>query len=397
MSYPAPAPLVVAGCSSPKEFWHLDAELAYLNHGSFGACPKPVLEAMATLRIEVERQPMAFFVDQLHQQIATAMETWASLLGARTADLAPVDNATTGMNAAINGLIEAGDAVVVPHQLYESVRHALSRRRSEVAFTKTVVPIPIPYPGDDAFLDRLMDAVTPATRTMIVDQVCSPTATVQPVARLAKACAERGINLIVDGAHAPGAVDVDLGDMSAAVWTGNGHKWAFAPHGCAVLWVCPQLQERIQSPVTSLGYELDYPERFLWTGTRDRTAQCVFPEAVAFARRLGGFGAVRAHNDALARFGADQILEKLGFAAVAPVQNFGPMVAISCAIEAERDQIGQLRAYFRDQHQVEVFTHIVAGTLLIRLSGQVYNTASEMVRLADALVQARNKGIGPWA
>src|SRR5881398_3220031 len=233
--------------SDLARFWTLDPAVAFLNHGSFGACPRPVLEAQQRLRERLERQPVRFFVRDLEPLLDDARSALAAFLGADPEGLVFVTNATTAVNAVLRSLALApGDQLLVTDHAYNACRNALDFVAAAARAEVVVVPVPFPLASADAVVEAVLAQVTPHTRLALLDHVTSPTGLVLPIERLVRALAARGIDTLIDGAHAPGMLPLDLRALGAAYYTGNCHKWLCAPKGAAFLYVRRDRQERVR-------------------------------------------------------------------------------------------------------------------------------------------------------
>jgi isopenicillin-N epimerase len=317
--------------------WTLDPAVRFLNHGSFGATPRTVLEAQDAWRARMEREPVAFFARDLEQALDAAREALAPFVGANPDDLAFVTNATTGINiVALSLRLEPGDEIVLLDHAYPAARNAL-RAVADVAGAR-VVTARLPFPGatpEDA-CEAVLGAVGGRTRLVMLDHVTSPTGLVLPVAEIVAALTERGIDTLVDAAHAPGMVDVDLEAIGAAYTTGNCHKWMCAPKGSAFLHVRRDRQARVRPLVISHGATSTRTDRSRfrlehdWTGTLDPTPWLSVPAAIAFGEGLlpGGWDALRERGHRLALETRDLLSDALGEPSPAPDTMVGAMVAV---------------------------------------------------------------------
>ena len=388
--------------------WRLDPAVTFLNHGSYGACPGPVLDVQRALRDRMEAEPVRFLSGDLRDLLDAARHDVAAFLGADPDGLAFVGNATTGVSTVLRSLrFQPGDELLTDDHEYNATVNAL-RAAAELDQARVVIArIPFPIANPAQALDAILDAVTDRTRLVMVSQVTSPTAIILPVAELIAELDRRGIDTLVDGAHAPGMVPVDLERLGAAYWTGNGHKWLCAPKGSAVLWVRADRRERIHPLVVSHGANEPLTDRsrfraeFDWMGTGDPTAWLTLPAAIAWmaasAPDGGGWPEVMAANHALAVAGRDRVAAALGVAAPAPDSMLGAMAALRIPglnDEAGAEALGR-RLETEDGIQVPIGGWPVRAArsgvdpeqVLIRISAQRYNELGDYDRLAEALVR----------
>ncbi|HYN41310.1 MAG TPA: aminotransferase class V-fold PLP-dependent enzyme [Thermoanaerobaculia bacterium] len=382
--------------------WPLDPAVAYLNHGSFGACPRAVLEKQAALRAELESEPVDFLWRSLPARLAAARAALGTFLHANPDDLALVPNATTGVNSVLRSLdLHAGDELLTTSHVYPACRKAMEFVASRIGARVVVAEVPFPVVGEDDVLAPVLDAVTPRTRLALLDHVTSPTAIVFPVERLVADLRERGVETLVDGAHAPGMVPVDLDRLGAAFYTGNAHKWLCAPKGSAFLHVRRNLQRAIHPTVISHGYSTDaggasFRAEFDWTGTSDPTPWLCIGDAIDYVGSLlpGGWSEVMAANRALALEARAILCATLGAAAPVPDSMIGsiasvPLPAPAPGSPAEGLSHEGLMNWFRERGvETWLYPWPCAGGKLVRVSAQLYNAREEYVRLAILLREA---------
>jgi isopenicillin-N epimerase len=389
--------------------WRLDPEVTFLNHGSYGACPEPVLEVQRALRDRLEGEPVRFLSGELPALLAQAREAVGRFLSADPEGIAFVTNATTGVNTVLQSLrFEPGDELLTDDHEYNATINAMRAVAARDGARVVVAPIPFPIAGPEEALASLLEAVTDRTRLLLVSHVTSPTGLALPVAELVAEMDRRGIDTLVDAAHAPGMLPVDVGALGAAYWTGNGHKWMCGPKGTAVLWVREDRREEIHPLVVSHGANeplagrTRFRHEFDWVGTSDPTGFLTLPAAIDWMEGRGGpdgggWPAVMSANHALALKGRDIVAAALGVQPPAPDAMLGSMAALplpgvegdvaatafGAALEAEdRIQVPvgswPVRAAQRDGSLPQA---------LIRISAQRYNDAADYERLADALTR----------
>jgi isopenicillin-N epimerase len=377
-----------------SSFWGLDPSVAYLNHGSFGACPSAVLQTQMALRLEMERELVDFLDLTLPSRLDAARQTLATFLSAEAADLVFVPNATTGVNAVLRSLeFEPGDELLVNDHTYAACKKTIDFVAARSAARVVVAQIPFPLHSEEEVITSVLSCVSPRTRLALLDHVTSPTALVLPLARLVGELNARGVDSLVDGAHAPGMVPVGLSDLGAAYYTGNCHKWLCAPKGSAFLHVRSDRQAGLHPTVISHGYKGGFHAEFDWTGTSDPTPWLCIPESLRFMGSLlpGGWPEVMTRNRALALQARTLLLESLRIEAPSPSTMIGSMASFPLPPAARGSaayglDYKNLHAWFRERG-IETWLHTQPIPVL-RISAQLYNDMQQFERLADLLVEA---------
>jgi len=397
----------------PDLEWALDPSITFLNHGSFGACPLPVLDAQASWRRRMEAEPVGFLARELEGLLAVARAELAEFVGAGPDDLAFVRNATTGVNTVLRSLRFApGDELLVTDHAYNAsinaLRHAAARDGARVVFAR--LPFPVRDTGEA--LEAVLAAVSPRTRLALIDHVTSPTALVLPVAQLVAELDRRGVDTLVDGAHGPGMLPVDLDALGAAYYTGNCHKWLCAPKGSAFLHVRHDRQAMVHPLAVSHGANSMRTDasrfrlEFDWTGTDDPTAWLSVAEAIhaVGGATAGGWPEVMRANRGLALEARDLLLDALGVEPAAPACMLGSMAAIRLpGTRGPAREGDRIAGIFEDDLRSRGFEvpvmawplpalvasgDLPAGTecdLFVRISAQRYNHLDQYARLAEAL------------
>ena len=379
------------------EHWCLDPDVTYLNHGTVGATPRRVLAAQQDLRDAIERQPSRFMLRELAGQIGSAPPSSnrmrgaaaavAAFVGARGDDLVFVDNATAGANAVLRSFdLRAGDEILITDHVYGAI--ALAARlaaRNRGASVRTV-ELPCPVDAPEQMTNAVAAAVGPRTRLAIVDHVTSSSALVMPLADIAAQCRARGVAVLADGAHAPGALAMDIPSLGVDWYSANLHKWAWAPRSCGILWAGPDAQADLHPPVISWGLDQGFTTEFDWMGTRDPTPWLAAPEAIAMLVELGP-RAVREYNRALALEAARRLRAGVGAEIVAPESMTGTMITVRLPAaygSSDRDAAA-LRDALLFEDRIEIQLHAWRERLWVRVSAQVYNDERDIERLVQAL------------
>ena len=393
--------------SSPwAGLWPLDPFVDYLNHGSFGACPRAVLDKQSELRARMEKEPMDFFVRALPGLLDEARAALAPFVGADADDLAFVPNATAGVNAVVRSLdFSPGDEILTTDHAYAACRKTLEYVASRTGARVVAAKVPFPLTHEDEVVASVLAAVTPRTRLALLDHVTSPTALVFPIERFVAELSARGVDTLVDGAHALGMVPLRLAALGAAYYTSNAHKWLCAPKGAAFLHVRKDRQKNLHPAVISHGYEPGSPEarfqkEFDWTGTSDPTAPLSIPFCLSYLGGLlpGGWPALMEANRALALRARAIVGEALGVAAPCPDRMIGSMATLPLPAPVPSSPAARLGheelADWVRARGVETwcYTWPAPGKKVVRLSAQLYNTEDQFRRLAGLLAEALGAG-----
>ena len=393
-------PLARPKPSHLRRYWSLAPGQVFLNHGSFGACPKPILELQTQLRQQMEAAPVQFLWRHYDDRLQAARTEVARFVGARPRDLVFVTNATTGVNAVVRSLkLRRGDELLTTTHDYNACHNVLVETARQASARLITVRVPFPLRGPSEAVEAVLQAVTPRTRLAMLDHVTSPTALVFPIAQLARELAARGVDVLVDGAHAPEMVPLQVAKLGAAYYTGNLHKWVCAPKGAAFLWVREDKQKEIQPAVISHGHNTprlgfsSFQDRFDWAGTADPTAWFCAAEAIRWLERLypGGWPAIRDVNHQLAVSARRLLCERLQLEPPCPESMLGAMATLplpepfqgrpkSGKIEAE-----QLRLYDEYGIELPLLRFGSPERRYFRISAHLHNSLADYAYLAEAV------------
>jgi isopenicillin-N epimerase len=377
----------------------LEAGGVYLNHGTVGVTPLAVMRARAAILDEIERHPARFMIRELMNlgltpppeapRLRVAAAQVAAFLGVVGDGLAFVDNASSGVNAVLRSFPwQPGDELLIHDQAYGGVARAAAFIARERGATLVSVALPFPARDPAEFVRAVERAITPRTRLALLDHVASETALVLPLAEMAAACRARGVAVLVDGAHAPGAIAVDIAALGVDWYVANLHKWAFAPRSCGVLWAAPERRAALHPGVISWGVTHDdWLQEFDWTGTRDPSPWLAAPAGLDFMRDVLGVASMRAYNHRLAWQSAERLAERWQQPWTTPESMVGCMVSVPLPARFAPDfaTASRLRDALLFEHGIEVAVIARAGQLWARLSLQVYNDESDIERLAHAV------------
>ncbi|HYI11629.1 MAG TPA: aminotransferase class V-fold PLP-dependent enzyme [Thermoanaerobaculia bacterium] len=379
-----------------KQHWTLDPAITFLNHGSFGATPRVVLEKQNEYRAQMEREPVRFFARELEPLLDEARRTLAEFLGAETAGLAFVPNATAGVNAVLRSLdLDKFDELLVTSQEYNASRNTLDYVAGLAGSKVVVADVPFPIESPDVVVERVLAQVTDRTKLFLIDHIVSQTALILPVERLVKELAARGVDTLIDGAHAPGFLPLNLRELGAAYYTGNLHKWVCSPKGAAFLYVRENRRRSIHPIAISHGANATRTDRsrfhleFDWTGTFDPSAWLAVPAALEFMNAHGSWPEVMRRNRELALLARDLLCDALRIDKPAPDEMLGAMAALPLpdGTEAPSPYGDPLQDRLLYEHNIEVpigpWPH--PPKRMLRISAQLYNELGDYEKLAGAL------------
>jgi isopenicillin-N epimerase len=383
--------------------WLLDPNVVFLNHGSFGACPRTVLEACEAWRIRFEREPVHFVLNELEPALDTARNRVSAFVGSEAQDLVFVASATAGVNTVLASFdFRPGDEILIANQTYPACRNAAVSWAARARASVVTVDLPFPLQSASEIVEAVTRGIGPRTRLALLDHVTSPTGLVLPVAELISEFRGRGIATLIDGAHAPGMLPLDLRSLGADYYVGNLHKWCCGPKGTAFLWAERERQSALRPLVVSHGMTADRPERsrflleFDWVGTQDPSGVLALPSALDFLDGLlpGGIPEVMARNHELALAGQRELLAVLGGEPPTPDAMVGSMATVLLP-DARGVRPNSRSPFVEPLHselvargfQVPVSLFPAPPKQQVRVSAQLYNDLDQYRALAEALKQ----------
>jgi isopenicillin-N epimerase len=387
--------------------WPLDPDIVFLNHGSYGSCPRPVLEEQTRFRERMEARPIQFLWRELEPLLDGVRAELGRFLLADPEGFAFLPNATTGVNTVLRSMsFSPGDELLTTNHEYNATINALRFTAARFGATTVIADIPFPIDGPGTVVERVMAAVTPRTRVALLSHVTSPTGIVLPIDVLVRELEGRGIPTIVDAAHAPGMVPVDLDALGASYWAGNMHKWINGPKGSAVLWVREDRRGEVHPLVISHGMNDRRTSRsrfrleFDWQGTVDPSPYLCILAALRFGESLlpGGWPALMEANRELTLRGRDLLCERLGATPPAPDSMIGSLAAVAYPLPLDDAEIERVQRRLVDEHHIEVpiYGWPVPGartessggkptSTWVRIAMQQYNELADVERLANCL------------
>jgi isopenicillin-N epimerase len=381
----------------PSEFskyWNLDPDVTFLNHGSFGACPIPVLEFQQALRQRLERQPLKFFSRDFEALLDQARQILAEFVGADSEDLVFVPNATTGVNAVLRSLhFLPGDELLTTNQEYNACRNALNFVAERTGAKIVVADVPYPIASPDQVIEPVLQAVSSKTRLALLDHITSQTGLVLPIAHLAQELAKRGVETLVDGAHAPGMVPINLKEIGATYYSATCHKWICSPKGAAFLYVQRDRQSEIRPLTISHGANSPRRDRsrfqleFDWMGTDDPTAYLSVSKAIEWMGSLlpGGWAELRASNRAKAIAARALLCDLLNVEPPCPDSMLGSLATIPLP---DGSYAGLQDALWESFNiEVPIVPYPSEPKRLVRISAQLYNTPDQYQYLGRSLLK----------
>jgi isopenicillin-N epimerase len=369
-----------------RDLWAFEPGCVYLNQGGFGAVPREVMAQQQRWRDQMDGNPTRFFRDELQPGLEEARLVAARFLGSDPDGLGFVQNTTTGTSIVLDSFqFSPGDEVLTTDHIYGAVRLAVQARARRAGLAINQAHVPLAASADE-IISLVLDAVTGRTRLAVIDHISSFTARRFPVERLVPALQERGVAVFVDGAHAPGAIPVDLDSFKPDFWVGNFHKWAGAPRGSAGLYVARRWRGQVEAFPVSWQAPLGFPRSCSHVGTTDCSAWLSTPAGLDFYGRQG-WERTRRTNAALAAYGQQVVAEAVdAVLRDMPVEPDLPMRLVPLAgVPAEQEAADKLRDRLAREYGVETAINAWDGRTLLRLSAQLYNSMEDYEKLAAVL------------
>jgi isopenicillin-N epimerase len=376
---------------SLKELFHLDPAIHFLNHGSYGATPKPVFEAYQKWQLRLERQPVLFLGREIYGLLKQARDALGNYLNASGDDLVYIPNATHAINIVARSLaLHAGDEVLTTDHEYGACDYTWEFMGGKTGAHYIHQSIPLPIQAEEEILEQFWQGVTSQTKVIYLSHITSSTALRLPVEAICRRAREAGILSVVDAAHSPGQIPVDLQQLGADIVFGNCHKWMIAPKGAAFLYVHRAVQSLIHPLVVSWGYkpmpDIASGSRFIdilqWTGTRDLSAALTVPNAIQFMEEHD-WEEVRCQSHELLRQAIERICDLTGLSPLYPLDSdFYSQMGIA---PLPRSNLVTLKHRLYDEHKIEVPLVEWQDRQFVRISVQGYNTQEDVDELVDAL------------
>jgi len=375
-----------------REDFLIDPSIVFLNHGSFGAVPRDVFDAYQDLQLQMERNPVEWLGRRADSLLATARKRLATFVGASADDVVFFPNPTTAINMVANSLeLHRGDQVLTTDHEYGAMDRTWRRRCAAASAEYVRVPIPLPVTSAADFVERVWDSVTPRTKVLFLSHLTSATALIFPVQELCRRARAAGILAVVDGAHVPGHIPLDVSALGCDIYTGALHKWVCAPKGNSFLWARSEVQPMLQPLVVSWGWESDHPsdsqfvDHHEWQGTRDLSAFLATSAALDFVD-AHDWPAVQAEGHRRTLACRRAVNELTGLDPISPDEPtdhewIGQLASIRLPSTVD---VAALKRRLFDEYRVEAPVHRWGDEPLVRVSFTAHNTDAD----GDALVAA---------
>ena len=382
----ASPPTPLAGSSIQE--WSLSESMTFLNHGSFGARPRVVVEAQHAIKQQLDEDPADMLWVRGEALLKAATTDLAHFLHAAPDDLVHVINATQAINAVLRSLnLRSGQTIVATNHGYNAVTQTLRYVTERAGAQLHLIDLVPPLPDEQGLVDRIEAAIDDKTALVLIDHVSSPTAMLFPVTDIVKCCHNHGVRVLVDGAHAPGMLDLDVTAIGADYYTGNLHKWVSAPLGAAFLHVHPRYQSEVHPAVISHYLGEGFQEEFCWTGTCDTSAYLSAPTALAWFESQFGWAAVRQHNADLVAWATGQLCDAWSVSPLEVPQSSRVTsmrtIELPQSLRTSFQSVEDWRNWLRSRYAIDVAVHEWADRWWIRLSAHVYNRPADYERLIE--------------
>jgi len=374
---------------SIKDKWILDEEITFLNNGSFGATPKKVLESQQKYNIELEKEPLVFLLDKYPALLQNTIKKLATFLSVDKQDLFFVENATTGFNTIIRNLaysFKKDDEILVTSNVYPAVKNTLEYFAKLTGIRITNAPLPYPCIDAEEIINSVKKAINPKTKLAVFDHITSPTALIFPVKELTEICRNNGTLILIDGAHAPGMIDLNISEIAPDFYTGNCYKWMYSPKGSGFLWINPNIKQEIHPLVISLNYEQGINKEFEWIGTRNPSEWLATSFAIDFYYEMGNEN-IRKYTHKLILDAAQHLSDSLGLEISIPNEMLGAMVTLpfKTNLPPVQENTLVLRKHFLENYKIELPFMAFQNQWYFRISAQIFNEISDYVYLSDCI------------
>ncbi len=374
--------------------WLLDPSIAYLNHGSFGARTDEIYKRQLQFKQNFEADPITFLDRDRHEMLQNARHVVSEFVGADPKGLGFVENATTAIGCAIRSVpLTRGDEILTTNHVYNGVRQLLKHHatQQECSFREIDVQLPIQSQAD--ILTAIQSECSKKTRCLVIDHIASASSLIFPVKEIIKFCRQMGIFVLVDGAHAPGMVPLDISSLKPDWYVANLHKWVCAPLGAAFIWTDEQHRSTTHPMTVSHWLHQGYTNEFDWQGTRDISPWLTAPYAVRAGSEIG-WDSIYTHNHAMATWMHKTLVEAFNVDPLLPLDGslFGSMATVRLpeGFPTDLEECNVLRDKIYHTYQVEVPIFEFQGQSVLRVSAQLYSTENDVFRLIRAIQSISN-------
>lgn len=371
--------------------WYIDNTITCLNHGSFGAAPKCVVEKGHEIEQKIESHTMKFFLEDYPIMLKKALSNISNFLNSPTENTVFVENATAGVGTVLRSIVpnlKKGDKILITNHIYPAVEYTLDYLSKIFDFDLVKINIPFPLESQEQVIDKIKNNLSEKVKIALFDHITSATGLVFPVKEICKICKENDVISIVDGAHAPGMLDLNIMDLDCDFYIGNCHKWLFTQKGCAVLYINSKFVEQIHPLNISNFYGQGLQNEFAWTATRNVAPWLSSIEALKFYESLGG-AELRKHNYQLLLNGGELIRKELNTNKLAPEDMLGSI--LTCELpekfKYQNNDTIKLWKHFLDVYGIETMFVNFENKLYFRISAQAYNEIEDYERLCEALLK----------
>lgn len=377
--------------SNTRAHWALEEDMTFLNHGSYGATPLELLDEQRRWQRRMESQPCQFINEVLPVELRVAAARLATFVGATSDSVAFVENTTSGIGAVLRSLtFQPGDVIVVTDHIYNAIRQTLLYLANRSGAVIRTIELSLPVDDTPTLAARICEGIDASVKLVLLDHIASASAIILPVESVARHCRDLGVPLLVDGAHAPAMLPLNLDELDVDYYVANCHKWLCAPKGAAFIRVAERARDGLHPLTISHQFGTGYPSEFFMVGTRDASAQLTVPSAIAFYERLGGRNAF-ARNHQVVTDGALLLADRLGTVCGGSQDQFGAMATIELPDRiagpgpVPRERINAIKARLWADHRVEIHAMPFSGRAWLRICVHAYNEPAEIDRLADIL------------
>jgi isopenicillin-N epimerase len=377
-----------------KSLFLLDPEVTYLNHGSFGACPKPVFADYQKWQAELERQPTAFITQKLPQYLKQSKKALAGYINCNEDDFFFVPNPTFAINVVMRSLdLKPGDEILSTNHEYGAMDRTWNFYCKKTGAKYVRQDVSLPIVSKEQIIAEFWKGYNANTKVIFLNQISSVTSLIFPVKEICEKAQQLGLIVIVDGAHVPGHISLDIQQIEADYYTGTMHKWMLTPKGNSFLWVKKEFQERLDPLIVSWGYESDFPQnQFLdyheFNGTRDMSAFLTAPAAIKFLTE-NDWESVSANCKKMILDYYPRFCSLLGSQPICPVTS--EFLGQMCSIPIRTEKPLELKAMLIDRYKIEIPVMKINNRFFLRISLNGYNSESDLQRLYDALQEIQSQ------